>query len=75
VIATFRQPFDMAVKTNAVAALREAASTANPSKNEIWLANAASNKVCNWTATSFACGASSAVSGRKTFSPRSSAPE
>jgi hypothetical protein len=38
VIATFRQPFDVLLKTNAVAARRKAANTADPSKNEIWLA-------------------------------------
>ena len=37
VIATLREPFDLLAKTNRAAACRDAGSTANWAKNEIWL--------------------------------------
>src|SRR5439155_11804795 len=37
VVATFRQPFDLLAETAAVAAHRDAGSTANSAKSEIWL--------------------------------------
>jgi hypothetical protein len=37
VIATFRQPFDLLAKTNAIVARKEARSTARSAKSEIWL--------------------------------------
>jgi site-specific DNA recombinase len=44
VIATFRQPFDLLAKTIAVAGRREAGSTANWAKSEIWLGDLDSNQ-------------------------------
>ena len=44
VVATFRQPFDLLVKTTAIAARQEAGCTANQAKSEIWLPGPDSNQ-------------------------------
>lgn len=44
VVATFRQPFDLLSKTTAIAGRREAGSTANSAKSEIWLGDLDSNQ-------------------------------
>ena len=51
VIATLREPFDLLAKTHRAAACRDAESTANWAKNEIWLGELDSNQ--HWRSQSW----------------------